>query len=107
LRGVPATAVVTANLARLTTDVGKHLLRGGHAEAAARKQINRIWPSFLRFVVGRGLGAVCEAGFGLQALAPPYELALLGLALAQTDASMSKGAGRAGADWLSSKLERK
>jgi uncharacterized membrane protein YoaK (UPF0700 family) len=79
----PATAVLTTNIARFTTDVGTILLDASSAEAAAaRKRIDRIWPSILGFVSGCGIGAVCEARFGLWSLALPAGLALLALAIA-------------------------
>ncbi|HEY2530808.1 MAG TPA: DUF1275 family protein [Xanthobacteraceae bacterium] len=84
LHGVPATAVVTTNIARFTTDIGTILLRAKRNEAvAAAKRASRIWPSIAGFVAGCGLGAVCEARFGLDALALPAGLALLAFAVAQ------------------------
>src|SRR5262249_38270701 len=84
LKGAPATAVITTNVARFTTDIGTLLLRGDPAEVAkAGQRANHIWPSIVGFIIGCGVGAVCEARFGLRALALPVGLALLALAMAQ------------------------
>jgi uncharacterized membrane protein YoaK (UPF0700 family) len=81
LPGAPATAVATTNIARFMTDVGTLLLGSKRDEmVAARKRANRSCPSIVGFVIGCGFGAVCEAHFGLRALALPAGLALLGLA---------------------------
>jgi uncharacterized membrane protein YoaK (UPF0700 family) len=88
LHGAPATAVVTTNIARFTTDVGTILLGARRDEVVtARKRAARIWPSIVGFVIGCCLGAVCEAHFGLRALALPGGLALLALAMAQAKSS--------------------
>jgi uncharacterized membrane protein YoaK (UPF0700 family) len=85
----PATAVLTTNIARFTTDVGTILLEASGAEAAAaRRRIDRIWPSIVGFVTGCGIGAVCEARFGLWSLALPAGLALLALAMARPSTSV-------------------
>ena len=83
LHGVPATAVITANIARFTTDVGTILLGARRDEVvAARERADRLWPSIAGFIIGCCMGAVCEARFGLRALALPAGLALLALATA-------------------------
>jgi uncharacterized membrane protein YoaK (UPF0700 family) len=83
LHGVPATAVITTNIARFTTDVGTILLGARRDEVvAARERANRLWPSIAGFIIGCCVGAVCEARFGLRALALPAGLALLALATA-------------------------
>jgi uncharacterized membrane protein YoaK (UPF0700 family) len=70
LHGVPATAVITTNIARFTTDIGTILLGTKRDEAlTARRRIERLWPSIVGFIVGCCFGAVCEARFGLNALA--------------------------------------
>jgi uncharacterized membrane protein YoaK (UPF0700 family) len=85
----PATAVLTTNIARFTTDVGTILLDARGAEAAAaRKRIDRIWPSIVGFVTGCAVGAACEARFGLWSLALPAGLALLALAMARPRTSV-------------------
>jgi uncharacterized membrane protein YoaK (UPF0700 family) len=90
LHGAPATAVITTNITRFTTDVGTILLGATREEAiAARRRAGRLWPSIVGFVVGCCFGALCEARFGLYALALPAGLALLALALAQ--AAWGKG----------------
>jgi hypothetical protein len=75
------------------TDVGTLLLGSKRDEmVAARKRANRICPSIVGFVIGCGFGAVCEAHFGLRALALPAGLALLGLAMAQVNKPMVESA---------------
>ncbi|WP_233224435.1 hypothetical protein [Thiomonas sp. X19] len=44
----------------------------------------RTWPAILGFALGCGLGAACEAAFGLLALALPTGLALLACAWGAT-----------------------
>ena len=83
LHGVPATAVITTNIARFTTDVGTILLGARRDEVvAARERADRLWPSIAGFIIGCCVGAVCEARFGLRALALPAGFALLALATA-------------------------
>ena len=83
LRGVPATAVVTTNLSRFTTDIGAILLgEGPDTVAQARSRAGRLWPSILGFVLGCAMGAVGEARFGLFAISFPASLALITLAMA-------------------------
>ena len=83
LHGVPATAVITTNIARFTTDVGTILLGARRDEVvAARERADRLWPSIAGFIIGCCVGAVCEARFGLCALALPAGLALLALTTA-------------------------
>jgi uncharacterized membrane protein YoaK (UPF0700 family) len=83
LHGVPATAVITTNIARFTTDVGTILLGARRDEVvAARERADRLWQSIAGFIIGCCVGAVCEARFGLRALALPADLALLALATA-------------------------
>ena len=82
LRDAPATAVMTTNITVFTIDIGEIWLgHGSSAIAAARDRARRTWPAIIGFLLGCGLGAGCEAGFGLRALALPACLALLALAL--------------------------
>jgi uncharacterized membrane protein YoaK (UPF0700 family) len=84
LRGVPATAVITTNIARFTTDIGTILLGAKSDEAlTARRRVERLWLSIIGFISGCCFGAVCEARFGLYALALPVGVALLALAMVQ------------------------
>jgi uncharacterized membrane protein YoaK (UPF0700 family) len=76
-------ATVVGQIARFTTDVGTILLRARRDEViAARERAERLWPSIAGFIIGCCVGAVCEARFGLRALALPAGLALLALAMA-------------------------
>ena len=81
VKGAPPTVVMTTNVARFMLDVGEVLL-GGDAEdvAKARHRANHTWPAIVGFAVGVGLGAACEAAFGLLSLALPVAFALLALA---------------------------
>jgi uncharacterized membrane protein YoaK (UPF0700 family) len=90
LKGVPPTAVITTNVTRFATDIGTVLLGGDPAEMVeARTRANHTWPSIVGFIIGCGVGAVCEVRFGLRALTLPVGLSLLTLAMAQTDARQS------------------
>jgi hypothetical protein len=83
LHGVPATAVLTTNIARFTTDIGTILLDQGRGESdAAKRRASQIWPAILGFVVGCSIGAICEARYGLTAVALPTVLALIAFAIA-------------------------
>jgi uncharacterized membrane protein YoaK (UPF0700 family) len=93
LHGVPATAVITTNIARFTTDVGTIVLGVNSADVTkALKRADRIWPSIVGFIIGCGVGAVFEARFGLHSLALPAGLALLALAIAQPKRSRAESA---------------
>jgi uncharacterized membrane protein YoaK (UPF0700 family) len=82
LRGAPATAVMTTNITRFVMDVGTVLLGRDLKEiASARNRAAHAWPAIVGFAAGCGLGAVCEAAFGLQSLELPVGFALLALAL--------------------------
>ncbi len=82
LRGAPATAVMTTNITRFTMDIGTVLLgRDPRDIAGARNRAKRAWPAIVGFAVGCGLGAVCEAMFGLRSLELPVGFALLALVL--------------------------
>jgi uncharacterized membrane protein YoaK (UPF0700 family) len=97
LRGVPPTAVITTNIARFTTDIGTILLDVDSTEAAkALKRTDRTWPSIVDFVIGCGVGAVCEARFGLRAVALPAGLALLAFAIAHVNTLVVESADESG-----------
>jgi uncharacterized membrane protein YoaK (UPF0700 family) len=82
VRGAPSTAVMTTNITRFVMDVGTVMLgREPEEIARARNRAKRAWPAIVGFAVGCGLGAVCEASFGLLSLELPVGLALLALAL--------------------------
>ena len=82
LSGAPSTAVMTTNITRFMMDVGEVMLgRDADDVAKARSRAKRTFPAILGFAVGCGLGAPCEAAFGLWALALPAGLALLALAM--------------------------
>lgn len=82
LTGAPSTAVMTTNVTRFTMDVGEMLLaRDPQALAKARTRAKHTWPAIVGFAAGCGLGAACEAAFGLRSLALPAGLALLALVL--------------------------
>ena len=83
LHGVPATAVVTTNLSRFTTDIGTILLDARpDSIAGARRRADRLWPSIFGFVVGCCIGAVCEVRYGIAAVTLPMGLALIAFAMA-------------------------
>jgi uncharacterized membrane protein YoaK (UPF0700 family) len=82
LRGAPATAVMTSNITRFVMDIGTVLLGHDPQEVAgARSRAKRAWPAIVGFAAGCGLGAICEAAFGLRSLELPVGFALLALAL--------------------------
>ena len=85
LSGAPSTAVMTTNITRFMMDVGDVMLgRDPDDVAKARSRAKRTFPAILGFAVGCGLGAPCEAAFGLWALALPAGLALLTLAMGRS-----------------------
>lgn len=70
------------NVTRFAVDAGEALLRGTPADVGETR--NRVACTLLVLVrsgVGRGLGAACEAVFGLWSLALPAGLALLAFAM--------------------------
>jgi uncharacterized membrane protein YoaK (UPF0700 family) len=82
LTGAPSTAVMTTNIARFTMDLGAVLLRRDSNEvASARRRAWRTGPVIASFVVGCGLGATCEAVYGLLSLLLPAGFAFAALAL--------------------------
>ena len=75
-------SVMMRNVTRLALDVGEVLLRGAPADAAeTRNRAACTLTVIVGFAVGRGLGAVCEAAFGLWSLALPASLALFVFAM--------------------------
>jgi len=85
LKGAPSTAVMTTNITRFMMDLGDMLLaRDADEMAKARNRAKHTWPALVGFTAGCGLGAACEATFGLRSLALPAGLALLALALSFT-----------------------
>jgi uncharacterized membrane protein YoaK (UPF0700 family) len=85
LKGAPTTAVMTSNVTHFAIDVGEVLLGGNPANVAkARNQAARTLPVIVGFAVGCGIGAACEAAFGLWSLALPAGLALLAFAMGFT-----------------------
>lgn len=89
LPGTPSTAVMTTNVTRFVMDLGSILVGRDPQEAAdACNRLKHAWPVILCFAVGGGLGAACEAAYGLRSLALPAGLALVAFA-------MSFGAGSA------------
>jgi uncharacterized membrane protein YoaK (UPF0700 family) len=81
LKGAPSTAAMTSNVTRFAMDVGEVLLGGDPAGVAeARKNAARTLPAIVGFAVGCGIGAACEAGFGLRSLVLPASLALFACA---------------------------
>jgi uncharacterized membrane protein YoaK (UPF0700 family) len=82
LRGAPATAVMTTNITRFVMDIGTVLLgRDPRDIASARNRAKCAWPAIVGFAIGCGLGAVCQAAFGLRSLELPVGFALLALVL--------------------------
>ena len=82
LTGAPSTAVMTTNITRFTMDLGAVLLgRDSYEVASAGRRAWRTGPVIAGFVVGCGLGAACEAVFGLWSLVLPVGFAAAALAL--------------------------
>lgn len=82
LTGAPSTAVMTTNVTVFTTDVAELLLaRNAVAVAKARSRARHTWPAIAGFLLGCGLGAPCEAVFGLRSLVLPVSLALVAVVL--------------------------
>jgi uncharacterized membrane protein YoaK (UPF0700 family) len=82
LKGAPSTAVMTTNITRFMMDVGGVVFGHDAAEVAkARSRAKSTWPAILGFAAGCGVGAACDATFGLRALALPTGLALLAFAM--------------------------
>jgi len=82
LRGAPTTAVMTTNITRFVMDLGTVVLeRDPDAIVTARNRARHAWPAIVGFAVGCGLGALCQAAYGLRSLALPTGLALLALVM--------------------------
>ena len=82
IRGAPSTAVMTTNVTRFATDVGRMLLPGDPVKSAeARNQAVQTLPVIVGFATGCGLGAVGVAAVGLWSLALPAGFALLAFAI--------------------------
>jgi uncharacterized membrane protein YoaK (UPF0700 family) len=82
LKGAPATSVMTTDITRFMIDVGAMLFRRDpHNVAQVRSRAHHTWPVIVGFVVGCGLGALCQAAIGMWSLALPAGLALLALAM--------------------------
>jgi uncharacterized membrane protein YoaK (UPF0700 family) len=85
LTGTPSTAVMTTNVTVLTMDLGEILLaRDSTRVAKALHRAKLTWPAIAGFLLGCGLGAPCEAAFGLRAMILPtgFSLAALSLGIA-------------------------
>ena len=83
LTGAPSTAVMTTNITRFTMDLGAVLLgRDSNEVASAGRRAWRTGPVIAGFVVGCGLGAACEAVYGLWSLMLPAGFAVAALTLA-------------------------
>jgi uncharacterized membrane protein YoaK (UPF0700 family) len=83
LKDSPSTAVMTTNLTRFVMDLGEVWLgRNPEARARAVARARRTGVAVGGFVVGAGLGAWCQARFGLWSLVVPTGLALAALAIA-------------------------
>jgi uncharacterized membrane protein YoaK (UPF0700 family) len=93
LTGAPTTAVMTSNVTRFVMDLGTVLLDSDRQDVTgARHRAKRTWPAIVGFAVGCGIGAWCEARYGLWSLALPAGFALFALALgfsARVDGSTS------------------
>ena len=82
LKEAPSTAVMTTNLTRFVVDLGEILLgRDPGSRAKAAERARRTGTAIAGFVVGAGLGALCQAHVGLWSLAMPAGLALAALAV--------------------------
>jgi uncharacterized membrane protein YoaK (UPF0700 family) len=82
LRGAPTTAVMTSNITRFVMDLGTVLLgRNPDDIDSAGRRAKHAWPAIVGFALGCGLGAACQAAYGLWSLALPTGLALLAFAM--------------------------
>jgi uncharacterized membrane protein YoaK (UPF0700 family) len=81
LPGVPSTAVMTTNVTHFMLDIGTlFAVRDPGELSSARRRAKATWPPMIGFALGCALGAACEIGYGLMALALPTGLALLAAA---------------------------
>jgi uncharacterized membrane protein YoaK (UPF0700 family) len=82
LAGAPSTAVMTTNITVFAMDVGEILLGRDRADVdKARRRAKRTLLAISGFLLGCGLGAPCEAAFGLAATMLPTGLSLAALSL--------------------------
>lgn len=82
LKETPSTAVMTTNLTRFVVDVGEIVLgRDPGSRAKAVERARRTGTAIAGFAAGAGLGAWCQAHFGLWSLMLPTGLALAALAV--------------------------
>jgi uncharacterized membrane protein YoaK (UPF0700 family) len=82
LKGAPATSVMTTDITRFMIDVSAMLFgRDPHNVGQARSRAHHTWPVIVGFVVGCGLGALCQAAIGMWSLALPSALALLAITM--------------------------
>jgi uncharacterized membrane protein YoaK (UPF0700 family) len=82
LSGMPSTAVMTTNITRLTMDLGEMLLgRSANDRVKAGERASCTGTAIAGFLLGCGIGAVCEAHLGLWSLVVPTGFALIALAL--------------------------
>jgi len=86
LKGAPATAVMTSNIVRFSTDVGEVLLgRNSGDVAAARIRAAVTLPVIMGFATGCAVGAAAEMAVGVRSLAVPAFFALFALAFAAAE----------------------
>ena len=98
LAGAPSTAVMTTNVSVFTMDVGEIWFgRSEAGRARARDRARRTWPAIAGFVLGCGIGAVCEPVFGLLALIIPTLLSLLAIGFGMRGSTNIPSLGRS---WL-------
>src|SRR5207237_2384859 len=82
LKGVPSTAVMTANITRFMMDLGEVMFGRKPSDVAkARDRAILTWPAIVGFAIGCGLGATCEAAIGLASLALPVAFSALAVAI--------------------------
>ena len=78
----PSTAVMTTNITRFAMDLGSILVGREPKEVpAASNRVKRAWPVIFGFAIGCGLGAACQAAYGLRSLALPAGLSLVALGM--------------------------
>jgi uncharacterized membrane protein YoaK (UPF0700 family) len=83
LKESPSTCVMTTNATRFVIDLGEVLFgRSRNDGVKAGERAKRTGLAIAGFVVGCGLGALCQAVAGLWSLALPAGLALAALAIA-------------------------
>jgi uncharacterized membrane protein YoaK (UPF0700 family) len=96
LADAPTTAVMTTNITVLMIDLGNMIVERNPANSAqARSRASHTWPAVIGFLFGCGLGALCEAAFGLWALILPTGFAFLAFALS-VPASLSSSPAASG-----------